>query len=730
MKTPILDLCGVWRFQPDLTGEGEALGYAGPAYDDAFWRQVALPADFATCHPQLRGYRGAAWIRREIVAPEEWRGGRVLLRGTGINGHARFWVNGRAVGDYHDALMPFEFEIQDALAFGGANVLALRIDTGASAGRVLDGMVHAMALAAAGEVFITQVRVVAEPDGAGGYLALSVTARTLHDAPALATAQARVWDGDRPLAELTAEEQEIAAADGAEIALEGHFPDMRPWSPADPALYTLEITLHVDGQATDTLALRTGFRRATAGEDSLQLNGAAIFLTGFAYDTDAPDLLRSDLEMMKASGANLVRLRAPYHPRVLDLCDELGLLALAEIPLHGADPRLLQALITRDGHHPALIFWAAGGAEGEPARHAWLQMARRLDPTRRAIHSDDVDSATLNFDGDDVICVHGYPSVSQLHADPAYDLARSTTFWREKLAALHTRYPGKPLLVTEFGAPSLHGIHGGLYGEDTQAAILRDEFAGMAAPYVCGAIVHRWADPAQAGPDDLYGIPQPYGVCSAARKPRTFFWIIRDAFREKQGVLPPAAAPRSPNAAGYSVHMLRPTLDAIPQIAFPEGFHIRAMLPDEGGLWRDIWRDAEPYFPISETLFENQFGYDPQAIRWRCYFVVNGRNVAVGAISAWYNQDFKGGVWGQIHWVALRPAYWGKGLAKPMLSYTLTQMAQWHDRAFLGTQTKRLNAIKLYLNFGFVPDREEPGAVDAWRAVAAQLTHPALEEWT
>jgi hypothetical protein len=50
-----------------------------------------------------------------------------------------------------------------------------------------------------------------------------------------------------------------------------------------------------------------------------------------------------------------------------------------------------------------------------------------------------------------------------------------------------------------------------------------------------------------------------------------------------------------------------------------------------------------------------------------------------------------------------------------MLSYAMKKMAQWHDRAFLGTQTKRLGAIKIYLDFGFLPDMDHPGADIAWR---------------
>ena len=61
-----------------------------------------------------------------------------------------------------------------------------------------------------------------------------------------------------------------------------------------------------------------------------------------------------------------------------------------------------------------------------------------------------------------------------------------------------------------------------------------------------------------------------------------------------------------------------------------------------------------------------------------------------------------------------------------MMSHALRQMAQWHDKAFLGTGTNRLPAIKLYLNFGFAPDLDGEGAREAWREVKAALDHPVL----
>ena len=152
------------------------------------------------------------------------------------------------------------------------------------------------------------------------------------------------------------------------------------------------------------------------------------------------------------------------------------------------------------------------------------------------------------------------------------------------------------------------------------------------------------------------------------------------------------------------------------------------MRPGEGGLWEDIWRDAQEYQPFGPGLYEGQFSSDPQATGYRCYLIVDAKDVAVGTISAWYARDFKGQDYGAIHWVAVRPAYQERGLGKAGMSYALTQLARWHKRAMLNTQTKRLSAIKVYLDFGFRPDLEREGAMAAWRIVKAQLDHPGLDD--
>jgi len=186
------------------------------------------------------------------------------------------------------------------------------------------------------------------------------------------------------------------------------------------------------------------------------------------------------------------------------------------------------------------------------------------------------------------------------------------------------------------------------------------------------------------------------------------------------------AARPEPSPAGLLIRMVRPNMDNIPQIALPDRFSMRPMRLDEIGLWTDIWRDAEPYFQIRDDTFMGVYGPDLPAVERRVFFVVDERGVAAGTISAWYDRDFKGADSGQIHWVAVRPAFQNRGLAKGMITFAMNRLAEWHRLAYLGTQSKRIGAIKLYLDFGFLPDMDADGAVEGWREVGKHLKHPTL----
>jgi GNAT superfamily N-acetyltransferase len=541
---------------------------------------------------------------------------------------------------------------------------------------------------------------------------------------------------------------------------EGMAGGATPWMPEQPALYTATFELQAD-EMRDALPVTIGFRTVEARGAQLLLNGQPIRLRGFNRHEDSPrtgmatDLqqVERDLRHMKQLGANFVRLcHYPHHPGELDLCDRLGLLVMGEIPLYwwngtadvdagaadgermataklDAAKRQLGEMIARDINHPCIIFWSVSNETHEQrpevsaGNAALVEHARKLDGTRLVTHVSDHWPATPHFENDDVMCVNGYPTWSgrSWKSNPDYDVNESTRWWDERLAALHALFPDRPILISEFGYPTLYGVFGNALGEDTQVAALQAEAQAFDKPYVCGMTIWCYAD--HPWPEEPFVnsiTTSPFGVVTRDRRSKRACETVRQLFNA------PARTPYKDSPDNVEVRMFRPHLRDIPEVPFPEGYGVRPLRLNEGGLWEDIWRDAEPFFKIEHGLFHKEFGDDPAAVERRCYIITAPDSTAAGTISSWYARDINGQDYGRIHWVATRKAYQGRGIMRAGLSYALRQMAQWHERAVLDTSIGRVAAIKLYLDFGFLPDLDKPGAREAWLAFRRKLNHPAL----
>jgi len=175
------------------------------------------------------------------------------------------------------------------------------------------------------------------------------------------------------------------------------------------------------------------------------------------------------------------------------------------------------------------------------------------------------------------------------------------------------------------------------------------------------------------------------------------------------------------------VTMVRGNLMDIPQFPLPPGYSMRMYRPGDEASWLRLWQQSEPFKQIAPETFQRAFGDDLPAMRKRCFFLVAPDGADAGTITAWYDRRYGKRRWGRIHWVCVVPEHQGKGLCKPMMTVAMNRFRSLgHRRAMLVTQTPRLRAIKVYLDFGFVPDMTADRAHDAWQLVALELHHPAL----
>jgi hypothetical protein len=201
------------------------------------------------------------------------------------------------------------------------------------------------------------------------------------------------------------------------------------WSPDDPFLYDLRVTLSDGDAKTDTVTSYFGLRKIALRKDDegvtrIALNDQFTFQIGTLdqgfwpdgiYTAPSDDALRFDIEFLKRAGFNLARKHVKVEPeRWYYWCDRLGLLVWQDMPSgNNATPEgrtqfeiELQRMIEGRGNHPALITWVLfneGWGQYDTERlAAWV---KGIDPSRLV---DDASGWTDKRAGD-LIDVHSYP---------------------------------------------------------------------------------------------------------------------------------------------------------------------------------------------------------------------------------------------------------------------------------------------------------------------------------
>jgi hypothetical protein len=115
-------------------------------------------------------------------------------------------------------------------------------------------------------------------------------------------------------------------------------------------------------------------------------------------------------------------------------------------------------------------------------------------------------------------------------------MEQSAHWWRDELARLQARYPGKAILITEFGYLSVEGVNGSV-GEDTQALATEAEFKAMQAEYLCGTTL--WCYAKHPWPGGCFEFDMsPFGYVSRDRKTKMkAFSVVSRMFKQRAQLL-------------------------------------------------------------------------------------------------------------------------------------------------------------------------------------------------
>src|SRR4051812_5255284 len=503
-------LGGLWSFRLDAEGAGRAEGWWRSQLAGAV--DMPVPASYNDIFPDttVRDHVGDVWYQTQVWVPAGWAGQRTVLRFDSATHRATAWVNDVEVVRHEGGYTPFEADVTAYLRPGAENRVTVVVNNELTwesipPGRVEEredgrrvqryfhdffnyaGLHRPVWLYTTPLVHITDITVTTGLEDTTGLVTYRVdsTAQTEEHV-------VRVSLRD-------ASGAEVRAATGAVGTL--RIADVHPWAPGDGYLYELEATVwSASGDLVDSYRQSVGVRTVEVRGKEFLINGSPFYFKGFGKHEDAAvrgrahddTLMVHDFALLDWTGANSFRTsHYPYAEEVLDYADRQGVVVIDETAAVGinlglgllGDSRFetfseetigdatrethrqaIAELIARDKNHPSVVLWSIANepeSQTDAARAYFEPLAaeaRALDPSRPVAFANagrapvEQDHISDLFD---VLLLNRYYG---WYTDTG-DLAAAERHLAAELEAWAARF-GAPIIVSEYGADSVAGLHG------------------------------------------------------------------------------------------------------------------------------------------------------------------------------------------------------------------------------------------------------------------------------
>jgi beta-galactosidase/beta-glucuronidase len=295
------------------------------------------------------GSENILWYRTKFSIPSTFKGKVILLHFGAVDWASEIYINGKRIGSHEGGYDPFTIDITSFLKGGNQHLLELRVNDPVDKGpqprgkqvrnprgiwyTSVTGIWQTVWLEAVPKTYISSIRQNPDIDQE----ALTVEIKVENPEPG-DIIKAFAWDGINLVSE---KESAVNIA----AVLQVRNPKL--WSPDNPFLYDLKVSVVREGKIIDEVKSYFGMRKISVQPDEngvlrILLNNRFVFQYGpldqgwwpdGLYTAPGEEAIAFDIDKTKEMGFNMIRKHVKVEPaRWYYNCDKAGILVWQDMP--------------------------------------------------------------------------------------------------------------------------------------------------------------------------------------------------------------------------------------------------------------------------------------------------------------------------------------------------------------------------------------------------------------
>lgn len=441
-------LNGKWKFYWQRGLKNQPENFQLTSFDDSHWDEINVPSVWQTQGYSVPYYYASTFpkafsrskgkipsidhdmqeigfYRKSFTLNENFNGREIFLHFGAAKSALEVYVNGEFVGYSQGSMTPHEFNVTKVLK-PGENVITAKLYRYSDGSYLEDqdmwwlcGIYREVYLFAEPKLCLRDFYFKTDFDDSytDSNVTLNMYINNYNNIRGKMTASAKLIDSNNGEILLGTKETELSGGNEA-VTFTETVKAPEKWSAETPNLYTLVMTIELEGKIICVKTYKVGFKKVEIKGEKIYYNGMPLMIKGVnRHDFDCDngwavprEIYTRDLDIMKRNNINSIRTsHYPDDPYFYDMCNKYGFYVMdeCEVETHGVRRKgvpgsnpvwtgavvdRMQRMVLRDRNNPCVFMWSLGNEAGDGSNFMEMKKAAlALDNSRQFHYEGDFD---------------------------------------------------------------------------------------------------------------------------------------------------------------------------------------------------------------------------------------------------------------------------------------------------------------------------------------------------